>query len=166
MRNPTEHPLEPTFVFLESIQQRIPEKTTSLFLRFGMLLAMSSRNAHEVVSKETPTMFQTDAEQFEAQTGLSLTHHAWLRMNARGISPEAVHTVLQCGRRFYIRGSLTYALGRKEVEQARDEGVDISDLNGVHVVCDPKGGPVLTVYRNRDFKGLRPRHRRSLKRSA
>lgn len=36
------------------------------------------------------------------------------------------------------------------------EGVDLSGVEGVQVVCS-RDGAILTVYRNKNFRGLRPR---------
>lgn len=89
-----------------------------------------------------------------------LTRHAWARMCGRSLSPDMVRRVLNCGRVAHVRGATIYAVGRKEIKRFGDEGMDLSDVEGVQVVCS-EGGAVMTVYRNRDFRGLRPRSRRS-----
>ena len=89
-----------------------------------------------------------------------LTRHAWQRMGGRSLSPEKVRRVLDYGRVAHVRGATVYALGRKEVERFAAVGVDLSDLEGVQVVCSDSG-TIMTVYRNRDFRGLRPRRRRA-----
>jgi hypothetical protein len=88
-----------------------------------------------------------------------LTRHAWERMSGRGVSPAAVRLVLNYGRAAHIRGATIYAVGRKEVERFRQNGIELSAVEGVQVVCTDRGD-VLTVYRNRDLRGLRPRSRR------
>lgn len=85
-----------------------------------------------------------------------LTKHARERMGARRLSPEAVETALDHGRIVRVRGAEIYAVGRREVEKLSRDGIDISRFEGVQVVCSPQGA-ILTVYRNRDFSGLRPR---------
>jgi hypothetical protein len=85
-----------------------------------------------------------------------LTKHAWERMSARSVSAEAVETALDHGRIVRIRGAEIHAVGRKEVEKLYRDGIDISRFEGVQVVCSPEG-TILTVYKNRDFSGLRPR---------
>jgi hypothetical protein len=77
-------------------------------------------------------------------------------MYERRLSDEAVHMVVVYGRLARVRGAEIYAVGRKEVERYLAEGVDLSRLQGVQVVCSPSGA-ILTVYRNDDFRGLRPR---------
>ena len=90
----------------------------------------------------------------------NLTRHAWARMCGRSLSPGMVHGVIKYGRVAYVRGATIYAVGRKEVNRFGRESIDLANLEGVQVVCS-NGGAVMTVYRNRDFRGLRPRTRRA-----
>lgn len=83
-----------------------------------------------------------------------LTDHAHRRMTARRVSPEALDAVLLHGRVCHVRGAEIHALGHKEVERLEREGVDLRRYEGLQVVCAIDGA-VLTVYRNRDFRGLR-----------
>jgi hypothetical protein len=89
-----------------------------------------------------------------AREGTILTRHATARMVHRGIHPEVIKLVIEYGRTVYTRGAVVYAIGRKEVERYRQEDLDLSDCEGVQVVCS-MADVVLTVYRNRDFRGLR-----------
>jgi hypothetical protein len=89
--------------------------------------------------------------------GATLTKHACDRMSRRGLSEAAVAAAIAYGRIVHIRGAAIHAIGRKEVEWFEPDGIDLYE--GVQVVCSPEGA-VLTVYRNRDFRGLRPRHGR------
>jgi len=50
-------------------------------------------------------------------------------------------------------------IGRNEVERLIRQGIDLRDYEGVHVVRSADGD-IITVYRNRDLRGLRPRRRR------
>src|SRR5690606_24015158 len=88
---------------------------------------------------------------------LRVTRHAWARMSGRAVSPRAVRAVVEFGRIRDVRGATIYAVGKKEVERFRREGVDLSELEGIQVVCAEDA--VLTVYRNRDLRSLRPRRR-------
>jgi len=90
--------------------------------------------------------------------GQRVTRHARERMDSRGLTSKKVQRVLNYGRIAYVRGAAIYAVGRKEIERFSREGVDLSDIEGVHVVC--VSGTILTVYRNRRLRGLRPRGRR------
>lgn len=95
--------------------------------------------------------------------GHALTRHASQRMQQRALSPDILREVLAFGREVRVRGAIIYALGRKEVESLRRDGVDVSDAKDVHVVCS-EDGVVLTAYRNPDFRSLRqgrPRSRRT-----
>ena len=88
-----------------------------------------------------------------------LTDHAEERMYRRGLSPEMIGAALRFGRQVHTRGACIHAIGRREVERYRQLGIDLEDCHGLQVVCGPDG-QVITVYRNRDFRGLRPRRRR------
>lgn len=94
-----------------------------------------------------------------AETGKQfiVTHHAAQRMDSRRISMAAVEQVLEHGRLVRSRGASIYVIGRKEVAFCQSRGVDLSDHEGIQVVCG-KDGAIMTVYRNRDLRGLRPRH--------
>ena len=91
--------------------------------------------------------------------GQVITRHARTRMTARRISETALAAVLEYGRVVYVRGAKIYVIGRKEVTKFLCRGVELADLEGIHVVCTPEN-VVLTTYRNRNFRGLRPHGRR------
>lgn len=97
---------------------------------------------------------------FNAPNGVSqhfaFTKHARERMSQRAIRGEAIAAALTYGRVIYIRGAYISAIGRKEVERYAREGIDLAAYEGTQVVVHPSGN-ILTVYRNRDFRGLRPR---------
>ena len=92
--------------------------------------------------------------------GFSLTKHALSRMSTRAISRPAIEAALEFGRCVEIRGAQIFAIGRREVARFRREGIELACFEGMQVVV-MDGGAVVTVYRNRDFKGLRPRRRSS-----
>ena len=54
-------------------------------------------------------------------------------------------------------GAVIYAIGRKEVKEARKHGVDISRHEGVAVVVSmtPGASSIITVYRNKSLKALK-----------
>lgn len=99
----------------------------------------------------------------DIDSNYNLTRHAWERMGCRGISLDKVRRVLNYGRVAHVRGATIYAVGRKEVECFAVDGVDLSDVEGVQIVCNDSG-TIMTVYRNRNFRGLRPK--RSTRKSA
>ena len=76
------------------------------------------------------------------------------------MTPTAVTMALNYGRMVHVRGADIYALGRKEVLRGLEEGVDLSRWEGTQVVCAPETGAILTVYRNHNFRSLRPGRRR------
>lgn len=100
----------------------------------------------------------------DIHTGYALSHHAWQRMSRRGLSPDAIGRVIDFGRVAYVRGAMIYAVGRKEVERFSRDGIRLSDVEGLQVVCT-EDGVIMTAYRNHDFRGLRPRRRRNRRRS-
>jgi len=82
-----------------------------------------------------------------------LTGHAITRMSARGITKEAVNTVLQFGRPFFVRGAEIYVIGRQDVKKAAIHvKKKLLQYEGLQIVCLPGEGIILTVYRNNDFK--------------
>ena len=95
--------------------------------------------------------------------GFSLTQHAIKRMLTRSISRTAIEAAIEFGRCAEIRDAQIFAIGRKEVEKYRRDGIDLSDFEGTQVVVTASGA-VMTVYRNHDFRSLRARRRRSFRR--
>ena len=89
----------------------------------------------------------------------ALTPHARKRMHQRSLPEQAVTCALAYGRVVYTRGVRIHAIGKKEVDILYQKGIDIRDHEGVQVLCEPKAEVVMTVYRNRDFRTLRPRRR-------
>lgn len=87
-----------------------------------------------------------------------LSRHAVRRMTHRGITSEAVELALTYGRAIYTRGAIVYAIGRKEVARVRQlDAIDLTPFEGVQVVCTTVDDHILTVYKNRDFRKLRPK---------
>lgn len=95
------------------------------------------------------------AAEVQNPPALLLTRHACERMIERRVSASALEHVLDYGREVHVRGATVYAIGRNEVARYELEGVDLAAFSGIQVVC-AHDGRVLTVYRNRDFRGLRP----------
>jgi hypothetical protein len=94
--------------------------------------------------------------------GRHISDHARRRMDGRRLSLADVRAALDYGRTVYTRGAAIHVIGRKEVQRWRPRGVDLAACEGVHVVCNT-AGHVLTTYRNRDLRGLRPCRRRRCK---
>jgi hypothetical protein len=93
-----------------------------------------------------------------------LTHHAHKRMAARRVSSETVTAVLAFGRSIHARGAEIHVIGRKEIAQYRLQGIDLTPFEGIQLVCG-RDGTIITMYRNRDLRRLRP-HKRSRRCSA
>ena len=96
---------------------------------------------------------------FDLHDNYHLSRHAWARMGGRSLSPDMIRKVFNYGRVTHVRNATIYAVGRKEVNRFDRENVDLTNVEGIQVVCS-KSGTVMTVYRNHDFRGLRPRSRR------
>ena len=88
-----------------------------------------------------------------------LSRHGRQQMHARRLSIRAIEAALGFGRVVHTRGAAIHTLGRREVDRLARRRLDLRPYEGVQVVCAPDGG-VLTAYRNRDFRRLRPRRRR------
>lgn len=96
----------------------------------------------------------------------SLTAHARQRMSSRHINFDDVVYVLEFGREVHARGAEFFVVGRRDVMRARQAGRNMTALEGLHVVCAPNGGPVLTCYRNREITVSRGTKGRSWRRAA
>ena len=91
---------------------------------------------------------------------LVLTDHALKRIGERGIPAPAIEAALLHGHVFHVRGAEIHALGRKDVLRHKKSGIDLAAYEGTQVVCTSDGAAIITAYRNRDFRGLRPHQRR------
>jgi hypothetical protein len=85
---------------------------------------------------------------------MDFSDHALDRMSRRRIAPSLAQTTMAIGREIHVRGATIYFIGREEVERERRTDSDIRSLEGLCVVCS-REGIVLTVYRNRQLRGLR-----------
>lgn len=88
-----------------------------------------------------------------------VSRHAHQRVEARRLPADTLPMVLTHGRVAHLRGTAIHAIGRREVATARHRGLDLRPYEGIQVICDPLSGTVITVYRNHDFRSLRPRTR-------
>lgn len=85
---------------------------------------------------------------------LSLTSHAAIRMQQRGISTAALQAVLDFGRRIHAKGLTFYVVGHKEVALYADHGVNLSNFEGLQVLVAADGA-VVTTYRSRDLHAIK-----------
>ena len=104
-------------------------------------------------------MAQSKAVEWKSamNTEVSLTNHARRRMSGRGIRPEDIDMVLSFGRITHTRGAVIHVVGQKEI---LEHGRFLERCEGIHVLCAPNDGAVITTYRNQDLRGLRPVHSR------
>ena len=87
------------------------------------------------------------------------TDHALERMRRRGIRRDQIAQVLDHGRHVNVRRADIFVVGRKEVRDCLNRGLQLSEVQGLHVVCASDSGAVITAYRNSDLRGLRSRRR-------
>lgn len=93
----------------------------------------------------------------------AVSDHAAKRMSQRGLSPRQVDLVMEYGRRVHSRRAVYYALGRKEVARHQVKVPELAELEGIQVVVNSDQEVILTVYRNHDFRKIRPCKRRHRK---
>lgn len=118
----------------------------------------------ELGSLDADIHLDTQSRPVSDGRAVRLTYHAWQRTGSRRISDVALAAVLTYGRVAYTRGAKVFALGRREVHRFARHGIDLADHEGIQVVCTPDGSTVLTTYRDRDFRRLRPHRRRQRRR--
>ena len=93
------------------------------------------------------------------EDNLPLTHHAKIRMGGRGFASQSIDLVLGYGREIRSRGAVFHVIGKKEIEHFRKLEPRLKDLEGIQVVTS-EDGMIITVYRNRDLRQIRPVHRK------
>ena len=86
-------------------------------------------------------------------SALLYTDHAMRRRYGRSISDDAINATLDFGRRYWNHGSMVYRLDRRSVAKAKEQGHNIREHEGIHVVLS-RDGIILTAYRNRNCKRL------------
>lgn len=116
----------------------------------------------QTAAERSHEMNQNTARSQQVQ---DITKHARMRMTARSITDRAIAAVMDYGRIAYVRGAKVFAIGKKEVEAYRRDGIDLTDFEGIHVVCSLDGA-IMTTYRNHNLRGLRPRGPRYHRRQA
>ena len=92
-------------------------------------------------------------------TETAISHHAYKRMAQRGLSMEQVSLVLTYGRKVHARRAIFYVIGKKEVARLGHKLPELAALEGIQVLVNADNEVVLTVYRNHDFRQIRPNKR-------
>lgn len=82
-----------------------------------------------------------------------VTAHARTRMSQRAIRPDVLDLAMLFGREVHAANAVFVVVGHREVIEAREDGIDIEFLDGIHVVCSRRGA-VITVYRDRSLRAL------------
>ena len=81
-----------------------------------------------------------------------ITNHARCRMSGRSINEWQIDQVLNYGRSTHTRKAVIYAIGRREIKEF---GRFLQPCEGIHVLCSPNDGAVITTYRNHDLSGMK-----------
>ena len=82
----------------------------------------------------------------------AFTTHARKRMSGRSINEWQIEQVLNYGRTAHVRKAVIYAIGRREINEF---GKFLEPCEGIHVLCSPQDGTVITTYRNHDLSGIK-----------
>lgn len=89
-----------------------------------------------------------------------LSEHAIKRMAQRAINETQIQLALEHGRLIHSRHARFYVIGRKEVQKLRRDGLEVGILEGLQVVVGEKSNAVMTVYKNKNLRKIRPIRRR------
>jgi len=89
-----------------------------------------------------------------------LSQHAQLRMSQRSIDLKQIEKVLSYGRVIHSRRARFYVVGKKDTKRLSKNGVNTLGLENMQVLVEEKTNTIVTVYRNNDFRHIRPVHRR------
>jgi len=102
----------------------------------------------------------SDVHSAANESCFDLSKHAQIRMSQRSIDVDKVQQVLTYGRMIRSRSAMFYVIGRKDIKKLGRAGIDARLLENIQVVVDERSNRILTVYRNEDFRQIRPKHRR------
>lgn len=84
-----------------------------------------------------------------------VTFHAEMRMSQRGICSDTLELILQFGRRIRSKGAVFHVIGKKEIKQYCTIEPKLKDMEGMQVLTSTEG-TVLTTYRNKNLRSIRP----------
>ncbi len=95
----------------------------------------------------------------DALSSLPITLHASERMTSRRINSTAIELVMQYGQLHRTRKANIYVIGKKDVLFHAKRGTDLAAYEGIQVLCSANDDTVITVYRNKNLRTLRPQSR-------
>lgn len=88
-----------------------------------------------------------------------LSKHAQLRMSQRLIDLKQIEKVLSYGRMIHSRSARFYVVGKKDTKRLSKTGISTQGLENMQVLVEEKSNTIITVYRNKNFRHIRPVHR-------
>ena len=88
-----------------------------------------------------------------------LSKHAQLRMSQRSIDLKQIEQVLSYGRMIHSRRARFYIVGKKDTKRLSKTGISTQGLENMQVLVEEKSNTIITVYRNKNFRHIRPVHR-------
>jgi hypothetical protein len=109
-----------------------------------------------LTESEEITMERIEINRKDNGLAFNLSEHACSRMNQRCIDKRSLKAVLSFGRVIRSRGACFYVIGKRELHHLQKTGVDIYRLENTQVVVDEKSSTVITVYKNNNFRKIRP----------
>lgn len=120
--------------------------------RFALIRLLPSQNLMRCPVRTDSQQRKEVSEDVTDTAYLIYSQHARSRLNSRAISQEEIGLVITYGRRLHTRHVMIHSVGKKEIEE---NGKFLERCAGLHVLCNPHSGKVITAYRNQNFKGLR-----------
>jgi hypothetical protein len=86
---------------------------------------------------------------------LTNSQHAQIRESQRGISHKQIVLAYQYGRVIHSRRAVYHVIGKKEIEKYGSIEPGLKKMNGIQLVMS-SSGTVLTAFRNKDLRKVRP----------
>lgn len=84
---------------------------------------------------------------------ITITKHAFKRMNQRHIPETMIQAARWFGRKIYAQHSLYFFMGKREIQRMLKEFMpdDPHRWEGLTLVCDPKTETLITVFKNKNW---------------
>ena len=90
----------------------------------------------------------------------TLTDHADSRMQQRNIDVSAVQLVLSYGKIIHSKKARYFVVRKRDIKRLAKHCKDIALTENIQVLVADGINSIITVYRNSDFRQIRPQSRR------